>query len=530
MNLKNQSLYQRGFHRLFLLLGFFIISSGLKAQHNNLNWEYQRFFVDSFIENSSISSFDYSYLRTDKHKETVEELAFKNKGKITSWLLNSHFLEKKTKDYSVIIDPLFDFGYGAKSSDDPLIRMSKGIFGLIQFKDKIEIGTYMYNGFESADQYIEDWAHDNLVFPGFGGVKSNLGYLDYLSSGGYINYKHSKYATFSAGHGKNKIGEGYRSLMLSDAVHNYPYVRSEFNIWRFNYTVILGQFTRFDNPVNTAGLRQKKNGVFHNLETRILDNLKVTFFEGVVWGPDSLNSRGFEFNYLNPFVSLRPVEYAIGSPDNMIIGVGGKWVIKKRVKLYTQFIMDEFKLSELSAGNNWWGNKYGTQVGMDVHDLFNVKGLNYLLEFNSVRPFTYSHFNVTQNYGHLQQSLAHPAGANFNELLTHVHYRKNRWLTSLQVSYKEQGFEESDAYAVGQDINISYENRIGDYNQVIGQGLNSKQVYSSFQIGYLINPKSNLIFDINYINRYQNIESKIKNEGQIFFGLRTSFFNIYRDF
>ena len=528
MNRISKSQYQKGFYIVLVFLS--IISTNLGAQSNNLNWEIQRFYLDSFVDNSSVSSFNFDWYLSENYKNKMKELEFPKKNKLNDYLFNSHFLHKKAKDFTFFIDPILDLAIGEKSSEDALVRMSKGFFAIINFKDRLEIGTSIYNGYEKSEKYIEDWTVNNRVFPGFGGAKTNLEYLDYLSSSGYVNYKFSRYAKFSAGHGKNKIGEGYRSLFLSDAVHNYPYLRAEFSLWRFNYTALLAQFTRFDDPINSAGLRKKKNGVFHYLEARILDNLKLSFFESVIWTQDSLGTRGFEFNYLNPFVSLRPVEYALGSPDNMVLGVGGKWVIKDRVKLYGQFVLDEFKLSELSEGNNWWGNKYGSQFGLDVHKLFNVKGLNFIIEYNSVRPFTYSHFDVTQSYSHLKQSLAHPAGANFREVVSFFHYRKKRWLTSLQMNYKEQGFEESIDYSIGQDVNKSYEVRKDDYNNEIGQGINSKQLYSCLKFGYLINTKSNFIFEISYINRHQKFKSTFKNENQLFIGFRTSFYNVYRDF
>ena len=131
-----------------------------------------------------------------------------------------------------------------------------------------------------------------------------------------------------------------------------------------------------------------------------------------------LNRRNFDVNYLNPIIFFRPIEYNIGSSDNSFFGVNLKATIFKRHILYSQLILDEFLLEEIRNNNGWWANKYGFQFGYKSFDLFELNGLGFQLEFNSVRPFTYSHLSSLQNYGNANHSLAHPLESNFRELLT----------------------------------------------------------------------------------------------------------------
>ena len=37
-------------------------------------------------------------------------------------------------------------------------------------------------------------------------------------------------------------------------------------------------------------------------------------------------------------------------------------------------------LSEVKAGNGWWGNKYGLQLGAKYIDAFSIKNLDLQLE------------------------------------------------------------------------------------------------------------------------------------------------------
>ena len=52
---------------------------------------------------------------------------------------------------------------------------------------------------------------------------------DYSSVSAYISYSPWSFLNIQAGHGKHFIGNGYRSLLLSDNAFNYPYLKLLFN-------------------------------------------------------------------------------------------------------------------------------------------------------------------------------------------------------------------------------------------------------------------------------------------------------------
>jgi len=141
--------------------------------------------------------------------------------------------------------------------------------------------------------------------------------------------------------------------------------------------------------------------------------LNVGLFEGIIWqGADSTGVRGFEFNYINPIILYRPIEFSLNSPDNAVMGLDFRYRIGKNNHLYGQLILDELLLNEAFSGlrrsitgdstitTGWWANKQGFQIGIKGWNLLWVKDLYYQFEFNWVRPFTYTHVTVEQNYGH----------------------------------------------------------------------------------------------------------------------------------
>ena len=145
----------------------------------------------------------------------------------------------------------------------------------------------------------------------------------------------------------------------------------------------------------------------------------------------------FEFQYLNPLILYRVVEQKLDSPDNVMLGLDMNYKFGRRTLAYGQLLIDELKISELFKNNGWWGNKIGYQLGIKHYDLFNIKRLNLQFEYNSVRPYTYSHraaegldYSIA-SYSHYNQELAHPLGANFRELILLGSYRFSpKWTLS----------------------------------------------------------------------------------------------------
>ncbi len=62
------------------------------------------------------------------------------------------------------------------------------------------------------------------------------GGYDYPLAEGYLSYSPGKYFNIQFGHGKNFIGDGYRSLLMSDNASPYPYFKLNTTFWKLKYT------------------------------------------------------------------------------------------------------------------------------------------------------------------------------------------------------------------------------------------------------------------------------------------------------
>jgi hypothetical protein len=279
----------------------------------------------------------------------------------------------------------------------------------------------------------------------------------------------------------------------------------------------------YDHPFDDTAY-PKKSGVFHYLDWNVSKRWSVGLFENVMWATDEP-----KISYMVPVVFLRPVEFANGSPDKVLVGLNTSYKIAKSYVAYGQFMLNEFVFSDLFSRKGSFRNKNGFQLGIKGFDVLNVQKLHAQIELNSVRPYSYSSRNHFTNYGHFGQALAHPYGANFRELLGIVNYQYGRLEGRLQINRATYGLDINDLN-YGKNIYKNYDTRVAETGVFIGQGLKTNLFYGEANLTYVLNPKNNLGVTFGYT--YRKETNNEMNNKQNFFtiGIRSSFRNVYSDF
>ena len=342
-----------------------------------------------------------------------------------------------------------------------------------------------------------------------------------------VSWKPIESITIRAGKDRQFWGDGYRSLYLSDNANSYPFLQTILDVWHIKYAFMVTRLNDYQ-LTDHYDVRYRKYATMHTLSWNITPDINVNLFETVVWDAvDSISKRTFDINYINPMVLLRPVDYSLGSPDNILIGFGAKARIWRENYMYGHFVFDEFKLDELKAGNGWWANKYAFQIGAKSF-LGNRRPAMIQAEFNQVRPFCYSHGYPLQNYGHLTDALAHPMGANLREglLITRWAFAPN-WSAHAILTYAVQGVDSvGNNYGYGGNIYKSYRIRMKDYGNTTLQGIRTVTSIQELKIARLLVAKWNLQAEALLSNRIYIQEGKRKNDFYFRIGLRTL---LYRD-
>ncbi len=468
----------------------------------------------------------------------------------TSWfsrkLFNEHFVTIKGKDYWITLDPGVDLQLG-KDLDADLntynntrllyvqggLGKSFGFFGVI-YESQGRFAEYFNNYAES----IKPDGGNPAIIPGRGIAKEfGTDAYDYPISTGHISYTPSKYFNVQFGHGKTFLGDGYRSLLMSDNASSYPFFKINTTFWKLKYTNTWMSLRDVRPEVTADGSFRTKYVANHYLSYNITKRLNLGFFESVIWQND--NDRGFDVNYLNPIIFYRAIEFSTGSRGgNALIGLTTKYKVNDHINLYGQLIIDEFSKSDVLGGEGSYKNKTGYQLGVKYYDAFKIKNLYLQAEYNRVRPYTYSHNTVVLNYGHNNQSLAHTLGANFSEFIGIARYQKGRIYGDAKFIIAKRGFEfntAEDSFFYGGDIYGTEDDRISDNGNELGQGNTTDFFHAEVQAGYIINTATNLKIYGSYIFRdfspEVDTETVYKNQTTwINLGIRTDLFNWYNDF
>ena len=498
-------------------------------------------FAQDSAQHTSI--IDFNPYASEKYRETiVQEMQLQSNFAQNKWLgrkiFNENLVHIKNEDYNLILNPILNLSAGNDNNLENLTYVNRrGVLVRGNITDKFSFYTDFLETQAIFPKYITDQINASGIGPGGvvpgQGIAKNFGDnggKDFGIAQGFLDYTPNKYFGFQAGHGKNFIGDGYRSLLLSNNAFNYNYLRLTVNVWKFKYMVLYTQMKDIANRY-PDGTFQNKYVTAHYLSYQVNKKFSLGFFESVTYA-DPDRSRGYDLSYLNPIIFYRPIEFALGSSGgNVIIGLNTKYEITDKIHAYGQVALDELNVQKISEGDDWWANKFAWQIGFKSFDTF-IPGLYIQSEINFARPFIYAHRNPQQSYTHYNQSLTHPLGANFFESISRIQYRNKRYFAAVAFLIARQGLNQEDRN-LGSDVFISSNTRFQEFNNTFLQGDLASTTYIDAKIGYILNPNCNLNLQLGITNRNSQIENRSgldTNTTHIYFSLTTDLFQYYYDF
>ena len=461
-------------------------------------------------------------------------------------LWNEHFVRYQAKDYWFTIDPIFDLEVGKDTEAEfsSTYNNTRGIYiqgGLGQtFSFYASIFESQGRFAEYFNQYAESirGADEVAIVPGRGIAKRfKKDSYDYPVAEAYLSYSPIKILNVQFGHGKNFIGDGYRSLFVSDVASPSPFLKINTKFWKIKYTNTW-MWLRDVRPqvIDPEGAYLSKYMATHYLSWNATKRLNIGFFESIIWAKS--DNRGFDVNYLNPIIFYRAIEFETGQDaGNAILGISSKYKFSDNINVYGQLVIDEFAIDDVTGGDDSWRNKFGYQIGMKYYNAFKLKNLMLQAEYNRVRPYTYSHDTTVLNYGHNNQSMAHLWGANFSEFVLIGRYHFRRWFGNAKIVVGTRGLDFNDGvdnFSYGGDIYRNYNDRPSDTGVKLGQGNKTTSFFANLQAGYLVNPTTNLklFADVTLRNFDPDVQTAAAFESNtVWFniGLRTDLFNWYFD-
>ena len=443
-------------------------------------------------------------------------------------------LDGQQKDFKTIptglsAKPLLELsGGGSLSAENKAIYSAIGGAHLTWNKDRwfaqSTVAGFLIEG-QSYVSAIQDSLH---IVPGLGYSSNGPLGSNGLYATGRLNFKANDYFSFELGNDKNFWGDGYRSLILSNQAAPYPYAKITTDIWKIQYVNLWTMLSDVSRGERIGDSRRKYTSM-HALSWNFHRKWNISLYEMVIWqARDTLSDRGLDLNYFNPVIFYRPIEFSLGSADNEIVGLSLRFSPNKKNQIYSQVLLDEFLFDELVDRSGWWANKFGVQLGFKSFDVLK-EGLDVQSELNYVRPFTYAHGSVLQNYGHLNQSMAHPLGANFIEWVTFLKYQKENWTIQNEFIWAIYG-RDRDGDNYGGNLFNSYANPFRTYGNYIAQGLKSTLHYNELNIVRHVDAALPFDISLTYMLRYESNEFFKTTENGVMLGVRVNPVGWTRDF
>ena len=514
----------------FLLLGIISLQTNVFGQTTALrlynSWNINKLYTDTNAVHTTWKPILYL--------DTVSSPSAR------SWLyrkvFEEHLLSVQQPNYTVYGDIILDeyIGYDSRA-----IRASNGskedyhvpMMNTRGYEVSGSIGKSFYfetNFYENQGRfgaYVDSSIRKYKIIPRqarFKNIGDGLGF-DFNYSNGRLIYTPNKHLLFDLGYNRNFVGDGYRSMLLSDYATDHPYFRAAFTFGNLRYTTMWSQYIT-ESPGSHdlyAYGYPRKWAQTYLLDWKATKHFTASLFESVIWpGEDAQHHNDLSITYASPIMFLHAGKSKSGLSNNELVGLNLKYQVLPKTYLYGQAAADD-----LGKGIE---NRYALQLGVRSVDFLKVPDWNALLEFNTARPYTYGSDTNQTTYSHAYLALAHPLGANFKELLGVTDYSYKNWWFRLEGFAAKYGNDEQGINYGHNILNTESNYPTGDITT--GQGAATNLIYGDLRVAYIINKKSNLRIEGNLAYRRESGLGKRYEDIIALIGLRMSFRNLYYDF
>ncbi|MDX1470693.1 MAG: hypothetical protein R3213_04290 [Flavobacteriaceae bacterium] len=223
---------------------------------SNLNIPFTHNFYTRFEDNMNVvgtnshtASKPFLYQDVSKYYDFQAEKEKLLKQTNTWWgrkLWNEHLVRIQSEDYWFVVDPIFDLQIGVDTDADfnTTFNNTRGFIVQGGLGKNFNFSTSVYESQGRFARYYNEYAEslkafgpDPAIIPGRGIAKEfKENAYDYPVAEAYLSYSPAKFLNVQFGHGKNFIGDGYRSLFQSDFASPHTFLKLNTNFWKIKYT------------------------------------------------------------------------------------------------------------------------------------------------------------------------------------------------------------------------------------------------------------------------------------------------------
>jgi hypothetical protein len=470
--------------KIVLIIFFSLVTIIVSAQDYPLTGHFQ-----NLNEEDIYFSGNNTIIRpaTGVENEIYDSLIFTTpKSERKTWfgrkLIDEHFIIGEDETFKIIVDPIIDFRLNTDQLHDLSYLNTRGIIVAGNLDSRIYFNSSFFENQGLMPIHISRYYHKYGVIPGYGRVKQLNGYnkFDFAAAYGNISIKANNSLNFTVGYDRLFIGDGYRSMILSDFSAPMIYFKINAKLGNFEYNNIFAKalnpnyknIMQLENPTSINSLYPSKFISYNTLTYNLNSSWQFSLVEALVMS-DKLSDWKVPIYSASPFFRTAYIDHSAELTNNLL-GLNITGQDQRLGIVYSQFIIDKIKKSDLPV--------FAFQLGYKNFDFAGVNNLFVQLEYNMASSQMYMHQDNELHYGHFNQALAHPAGHKFSEILFIAAYSIKRIEIIAKLNLLKPGYQ--NIFDIDQEIE-SYENYTNtSSSQLI--------VNSDFQIIYNINNANKL--------------------------------------
>ena len=419
--------------------------------------------------------------------------------------------EIRTPDLDFILNLVFQYQQFNEPGNNKVFLNSRGVSARAVIDKKVAFSFYLTENQEGTPLYVDRWVNKYDAVPGIGFYKIFKNNYDYFDMRSSVSWSAFRFLDMQLAYDTNFIGNGYRSLLLSDAANSYMFLKLNWHSGKWVYQNIFAELfpyhvITYDRPYPRKYFRA------HYLNYSATSWLNIGLFEGTIMG----QSRRMPGALFNPVIFLN----LTGKNDvgnRSYVGADIKVNVFRRLQLYGQFVADRLNLEGLKEKS--WDNRFGYQAGFKYIDVFGLKNVDIQVETNRVRPYTYAANDSITSYTHYNQPFVHPMGANFREYIgliklqplkrVYLQGKLIRTMQGLDIGTQNYG---SNPFRL-------YHTRAANTGVTIGSGDKAHGTIASILASY--EWRENLFFETSFTRRsYRTEQTGINNTSFFSAGIR----------
>ncbi len=504
-----------------LICIFFHINVYSQSYNLPLEYFYRNLYL-KYLGTDTVVHTVFEPLQADMVNWNFPHKHYKNK--FLEWLFNKNQVVLVHNKLHLYGNLLFDFYKGRNKGDtNTYWRNTRGfqIFGYVG--NRLSFYTDFYENQEAFLPYIYDRVEYTDVIPGRANWKDFKDYSkDFNYSSGYISFDWTPSFNIQLGQSKFFIGDGYRSLFLSDNSYSYPFLKFDYRKGNWRYISIFTEFTDFRGRYYAYHIKRHST---INVLSFARKHFEFSLLEGILWhtSDDSTYIKRFPFLYFIPIPFLRE-PFILREKHNFLLGINLRFTPLRYFDLYGQFVLDK---KAFIYKKDFWAY----QAGVKFYDLFfnHFSGVNLFVsaEYNYAAPYMYFGNEKYENWVHYNQPLAHVEGADFKEFVLNTSLKLQNLLFLCRYGSILTD-EDTTGTNFGKDLfkeanGVFIIKKVGEKNPTF-----VKNIY--FKLAYIVNYHYNFeVFVAYQMRKFRN--NITQNQiNFVFFGIKTNLSNFYYDF